>query len=160
MNILPTITRREFARRAQAYLGHTSIRYTTADKGCSLDGFDCSGFIRFLLLDCGIKLDADVRHCNEFFDGFGIFVHQHCATIGDLVFLSRDGVRPTHIGVLLTEAYYIHAPGTTESLVSISPLPTKPIKASTKHPQIYYNNPIGFKRIAVPNGRYMYPLPL
>lgn len=137
---------------AITYIGYPSIHYCGKDKGCDPSGFDCSGFIVYLLCSLHIPLPETIRHCNEFFDSFGVLVHAECATPGDLIFISRDGMRPSHIGIVINKTYYIHAPGNTNSKVCISPIPT--FAPKQKPGMIYCRNPIGFKRITLPNGRW------
>ena len=132
---------------ALSYIHYPSIRYCGKDKGKDPTGFDCSGFIIYLLHELEIPVPPHIRHCNEIFDEFGILIHPEYATPGDLIFLSRDGTRPTHIGIMLNKYKYIHAPGSNNSKVCIDDIPTFTPKPHSH--AIYSHNPIGYKRISI-----------
>ncbi|MFA6463604.1 MAG: NlpC/P60 family protein [Candidatus Paceibacterota bacterium] len=148
------------AEIALKYLGAPSIRYCGPEHGKSPEGFDCSGFIDFCLNELSFPYDKTIRHCNEFFDSFGILVHEDCISCGDLVFFSRDGFRPTHVGIMLDKETYIHSPGTSNSIVSVSEISKEPIVTKrTDHSVIYSHNPIGYKRLVFSNSRWKTLLP-
>jgi len=86
-----------------------------------------------------------IRHANEFWDSYGIAVHDEYRQPGDLIFFSRRGSFPTHIGIVRDEESYIHAPGTSESKVEIGPISYEAIAKSGIERQLYARNPIGFK---------------
>jgi hypothetical protein len=96
--------------------------------------------------------DPQIRHTNEYFDQFGVLVHSGLQHAGDLVFFSRKGFAPTHIGIMISKFQYIHAPGRDESAIGIERLTRKEIPM--KEGQIYNVNPIGFKRLAASKGRW------
>lgn len=118
-----------------------------------IEGFDCSGFVTYLLASIRFPLSRTIRHCSEYFDSFGVLVHQQRATIGDLIFFSRYGDRPTHMGILISPDEYIHAPGVNGTAVRIESYKVEPI-LNTRNNQLYYQNPIGFKRLATGSGRW------
>lgn len=99
-----------------------------------------------------------IRHANEFWDSYGIAVHDEYRQPGDLIFFSRRGSFPTHIGIVRDEESYIHAPGTSESRVEASPISYETIAKSGIKRQLYARNPIGFKspvvKIEQPTYRY------
>ena len=143
------------AEVALKQLDAPSILYKGPQNGISREGFDCSGFIVFCLNEISFPYDKSIRHCNEFFDSFGVLVHEDFFSRGDLIFLSRDGSRPTHIGIVIDKRSYIHAPGVNDSKVCISEIPREIIvPKNTKNSIIYSHNPIGFKRLVIPNGRW------
>jgi len=151
--------RERFAEEALKYFGFPSSPYLGAENGQDENGFDCSGFIVFLLRKIGFPLSEEIRHCNEFFDFFGILIHEEFAGKGDLIFFSRNGLVPTHMGILLSSpvkeiAYYIHSPGKYNKKVIVSNLFKDKIPFAIG--QIYSVNPIGYKRLAVKikNKRY------
>ena len=150
-------SRLAFAKLAILYAGYPSVKYTSPQGGCDTSGFDCSGFVRFLLEQMDFPVETWIRHSNEFFDAFGIAIHRECAGVGDLVFLSRNGLRPTHLGIMVSTMYYIHAPGVSGTKVTVEAFPKGPI-ATEKSERVYFTNPIGFKRLAIVNGRYRYPI--
>lgn len=121
-----------------------------------ISGFDCSGFIRFCLLMNEFPDDIP-RHTSQMFDTFGILVHYEARRRGDLIYFSRDGLRPTHMGILISSSEYIHAPGVNNTNVEIKEITQKAIKWRSEN-QLYFTNPIGVKRLAVSSGRWHIPL--
>ena len=149
------MTKEEFTAEALKYLDYPAMKYREPKIGQDVKGFDCSGFITFLLQT--INFPAPIpRHCNEYFDSFGMFVHKF--QIGDLVFFSlkNGGVYPDHMGIVTSESEYVHSPGKDDTLIKSSALEWKNIKplAGQVNDQIYTLNPIGFKRLTVKEGRY------
>lgn len=86
-----------------------------------------------------------IRHANEFWDSYGIAVHDENRQAGDLIFFSREGSFPTHIGIMYDEDVYIHAPGIAESKVRMQPISYALIAKRGIERQLYSRNPIGFK---------------
>ncbi len=116
-------------------------------------GFDCSGFVTYLIRSINIPLPEDVRHCNQYLDKFGVLIHWEARLPGDLVFFSRNGIRPTHMGIIISKTEYIHSPGTEDNFVKISPLALTQLPP--KYPdQFYFTNPIALKRLAFLNARW------
>lgn len=145
--------REGFVEEAMKYLGLPSVRYRGESHGKSPEsGFDCSGFIVFLLEKLKIPNPLGLRHTNELFDHFGVLVHAELRQRGDLVFFSRNGLVPTHVGILTSPFTYIHAPGKEKTVVECAALKFSGIEPMSD--QIYIMNPIGFKRITIPDGRY------
>lgn len=117
-------------------------------------GFDCSGFVKFVLQSSGLTIPdyigqdgirRPVRHANEFWDSYGIAVHEGLTQQGDLIFFSRNGKFPTHIAILLDDQNYVHAPGIDNSFVERKTFANEQIVSSTDEELIYNRNPIGFK---------------
>lgn len=142
--------------------GFPAIKYKNPLVGNNLNGFDCSGFVQYVLLNSGIGLNYyiksnELRHSEEFFDFFGFLVHEPARLPSDLVFFSRKGSRPTHVGIYLGEDKMIHSPGLEGEKVEITSIKTycKSIEhlmgSEKNYPQIYFENPIGYKRIAINN---------
>jgi len=143
-----------FVSLALSYLNFPAVNYGGQLNGFNTDGFDCSGFVNFLLKEAKYPHNIP-RHASEFFDSFGILVHEQFRSVGDLVFFSnRGGTYPDHVGVMVSEDEYIHSPGRNGKIVCIKRFEQEIIKPSGKAPQIYFSNPIGLKRITVNNGRY------
>lgn len=90
-----------------------------------------------------------IRHANEFWDSYGIMVHDENRQAGDLIFFSRTGLFPSHIGIVRDEESYIHAPGTPESRVTIRAIDYALIAKKSMERQLYSRNPIGFKSPSV-----------
>ncbi|PIR80132.1 MAG: hypothetical protein COU25_01730 [Candidatus Levybacteria bacterium CG10_big_fil_rev_8_21_14_0_10_35_13] len=149
-----SIKRDLIVEEALKWLETPSVLYSSPDVGITPQGgFDCSGFVKFILEKTGVELPPEIRHTSEFFDSFGVLVHLGLQKRGDLVFFSRSGASPTHMGIVTSETQYIHAPGTTNSYVEISELIQKPID-NPSISALYNVNPIGFKRYTIPNGRW------
>lgn len=86
-----------------------------------------------------------IRHANEYWDKYGIAVHDDLVQPADLIFFSRNGQFPTHIGIVRDEETFIHSPGTDKTSVCIEALELEPIKSKRSEGLIYSRNPIGFK---------------
>lgn len=99
----PPGTARAVVERARTFAG-TAYRAG----GSSPDGFDCSGFVQYLYGQAGIRLP---RTASEQFD-VGLSVKASRLVPGDLVFFRTDGRRVTHVGVVVGEDTFIHAPNT------------------------------------------------
>ncbi len=105
----------EILAEAQKYLGTPYIY-----GGASPKGFDCSGFVYYVLKQLGYapyRTPADqIKH--------GSAVAKADLKTGDLVFFSSTGGRSiTHVGIYSGEGQFIHAPN-SRSVVSYSDLTT------------------------------------
>jgi cell wall-associated NlpC family hydrolase len=90
-------------------------------------------------------LQRPIRHANEFWDHYGAYA-QTIPEAGDLVFFSRHGLFPTHIGIMKDEVSYIHAPGNKHTKVVIEDMTEENIVLSQNMGRILFQtNPIGFK---------------
>ncbi len=143
-----------FVSMALSYLNFPAIKYINPNNGMDVNGFDCSGFVGFLLKRAKYPNHIP-RHSNEFFDNFGILIHSQFRDAGDLVFFSnRDGTCPNHIGIMTSRDEYIHSPGKNGKVICVRKFKQKVIKSINEASQIYSSNPIGLKRITINNGRY------
>jgi hypothetical protein len=144
----------KFVLLALSYLNFPAVNYNGRSNGISSEGFDCSGFVNFLLKKAEYPQNIP-RHTNELFDSFGIFIHDQFRNAGDLIFFSnRDGTCPKHVGVMISKDEYIHSPGRNGKVICVSKFEQKVIEFEGKAPRIYFLNPIGFKRITIKDGRY------
>lgn len=143
-----------FVSMVLSYLGFPATRYNGQFNGCNVDGFDCSGYVGFLLKQA--KYPEHIpRHANELFDGLGILIHEQFREPGDLVFFSnRGGTYPDHVGIMISRDEYVHSPGKNGEIICVRRLEQKIIKPRNKALQIYFSNPIGFKRITINRRRY------
>lgn len=131
--------------------GYPSVKYRSPEQGRSPEtGFDCSGFVTFVLHEVGVGL-PDIRHTNEYFDAYGIYVHD--PKPGDLIFFSKKGYAPTHMGFVYDQDHFIQAPGHDHRVVEVTKWLTAPPTGSGEH-RIYTRNPIGFKRPALKTHRW------
>lgn len=143
-------------KEASRYIGAPARRYKSREQGMGVhEGFDCSGFVTFLFTNLNIPLSEGIRHCDEYFKYFGDFVHEGLQRGGDLVFFSSNGIFPTHMGIMTDKNHFIHAPGQDGQAVRIDPIIKKPIPIHEAYvvKQIYSSNPIGYKRIVIPELR-------
>ncbi len=90
-----------------------------------------------------------IRHANELWDNYGIAVHDENKQPGDLIFFSRSGNFPSHVGIVYDEELYIHAPGIDESSVGVRSISYEAIARRGLERQLYARNPIGFKTPSV-----------
>lgn len=111
----PTVSGSQILAEAQKYLG-TPYRYG----GASPSGFDCSGFVYYVLKQLGFspyRTPADQMQQ-------GSPVEKANLKTGDLVFFSNTGGRSiTHVGIYAGGGQFIHAPN-SRSTVSYSDLTT------------------------------------
>ncbi len=92
-----------------------------------------------------------IRHANEFWDHYGASI-QTPPEGGDLIFFSRHGLFPTHIGIVRDEESYIHAPGTAHTKVSVEKIAVQRIVAAENMGRVLFStNPIGFKAPTLPH---------
>jgi hypothetical protein len=144
--------RRKLAIEALKYVGSHAIYYDGPEKGMSpTEGFDCSGFPTFLLKEVGFPNPENLRHVNEYFDRFGVFVHYGLQDAGDLVFFSWGGIYPRHMGILVSPERYVHV---HQGKRRIEARNLKQRIIEPTEGQIYNVNPIGFKRPAIRNDRF------
>lgn len=150
------------------------MRYRGPEYGMDpSQGFDCSGFVLHCLRQLrerypAILIPNDIRHANEMFDRMGIVVHSQLASPGDMVFFSRTGRMPTHVGFIYQVDQFdglvmIHAPGLPDTHVETAPIECGSIPVTSTSGRIYAYNPIGYKRLTYSdptiNPRYQIPLP-
>ncbi len=139
---------------ALKWLNYPSSKYSDRLGGMSPEeGFDCSGFVSFILAKTGVEVPPEIRRTNEYFDKFGILVHFGLHRPGDLIFFSKKGQAPKHMGIVLNKHQFIHSPGMNERFVKIDNIKISPINSDLQN-LIYNTNPIGFKRFAIPDGRF------
>lgn len=143
-----------FVSMVLLYLDFPAIKYNGQFNCCDVSGFDCSGFVKFLLKQAKYP-DPIPRHANELFDVFGILIHEQFRDAGDLIFFSnRGGIYPDHVGIMISRDEYVHSPGKNGKIICVRKFEQKIIKPRNKASQIYFSNPIGIKRITINNGRY------
>lgn len=157
---------------ASSLIGELSVRYVYGhpEWGRSPEqGFDCSGFVTFVLTQAGLSVPEfmgqdgrprPIRHAGEYWDHYGVMVHEDARLPGDLLFFSRRGTYPTHIGIVRDEESYIHAPGRNATKVSVEGIKKEAIMLPPKDGfrRLYTTNPIGYKAptIASPHPTYRY----
>jgi cell wall-associated NlpC family hydrolase len=165
----PVITKEEVVKVALSCLGSPAIIYKNSQTGLTPEGFDCSGFITYVLTECGLAVPK-IRHVNRYFDAYGVFVHEENRQAGDLVFFSGTGIFPNHMGMMIDRDTCIHAAGRRSPVVMLEPYveispAIIPQVSHYKYPDaasLYSRNPIGFKRPTIQtdvgNTRYQLPI--
>lgn len=150
------MTKREkIVETARKYIGYPSLNYhSDLSVGYDDKGFTCSGFVHFVLTESGIEIPDNIKHAREFFDFFGVPVHEDKVKPGDLVFFTRHGEYPNHVGIVISNNEYISSPGLRKGKVKIKKIENG-YKSHIDHENpktLYPENPIGYKRVATPNG--------
>lgn len=92
-----------------------------------------------------------IRHANEFWDHYGVNV-QTQPEPGDLIFYSRHGLFPTHIGIVRDSESFIHAPGSNNTKVVVESIVQEDIPVRDNGTRVLHTrNPIGYKAPTVPH---------
>ena len=173
MSFIPNITQESFldaqniirptiVQVACEFLGFPASNYEGYLRGQSPDqGFDCSGFVLYVIRQAQNKIPSlivsdGIRHANEMFDRLGVLIHDEERLPGDLIFFSRKGLLPSHVGIYLGQTeenkeYFIHSPGRNDTRIRINQFNDSPLPLLHEK-QIYRKNPIGFKRLTMQNG--------
>ena len=76
--------------------------------GNSPDGFDCSGLVQYSYLQAGVELPHGTRLLLRTTET----VPRRETRAGDLLFFDEDGKRSSHVGIVLAEGEFVHAPAT------------------------------------------------
>jgi cell wall-associated NlpC family hydrolase len=158
MNLTPDQFTKPWVKLALEYQGRPSMKYAGPDVGNTPESFDCTGFVQYCLLQSGFKLsmpgkERQIRHSEEMFDFFGVAIHPEVRQEGDLVFFTKNGLKPTHVGIYLADNQMIHSPGgggPKVGLKSIADYVEKSkfnkIDLNDGKSRLYVRNPIGYKR--------------
>lgn len=153
--------RARMVERAFAMLGTTSHRYRTPEQGTGDDGwYDCSGLIWRLVQDAYAEepVDPEIpRHANEQWRSYGEPCDYAHRAPGDLVFFAsrrKNDIRIIgHVGLVVADDLYIHAPGKDNTVVALGELPREQVVLPDIRPQdLVTKTPAGIKRISEPIG--------
>lgn len=87
----------------------------------------------------------ETRHASQLYDYYGIHKHLGMHQEGDLIFFSKNGLVPTHVGIVRDDETYIHAPGKDNTCVTIDRIAKEAIRQVVRGRGLYLVNPIGFK---------------
>jgi peptidoglycan DL-endopeptidase CwlO len=87
-------------------LEHTGVAYRNG--GTDPSGFDCSGFVHYVFGRHGIDVPRQVR--DQFH--MGARVDRSRLRPGDLVFFTTVAPGASHVGIVVNEAEFVHAPST------------------------------------------------
>ena len=101
---------REIAEYALGYLGS---RYVYG--GASPAGFDCSGFVAYVLRNFGISV---TRNASGQYRDNGYLIDKADLYPGDLVFFSSNGHRSvTHVGIYIGDNEFVHSSTSTTGVI-------------------------------------------
>lgn len=100
---------KEIAYVAMDYLGG---RYIWGGNNLEV-GVDCSGFVRQIYKKCGIDLSGASYDLVR----YGTTVSKEDLTYGDLVFFTSGGSGIGHIGIYVSNDYFIHSQNTKTGIV-------------------------------------------
>ncbi len=102
-----TAAGRDIGRRLAARgLDLRGVRYRWG--GSSPSGFDCSGFVYYLLRD-QFGLKNLPRRASEQYYNMGSPVDKEDLEVGDLVFFTTYKAGPSHVGVYIGDGNFVHA---------------------------------------------------
>ena len=87
--------------------GQAGVRYVLGGASPAV-GFDCSGLVEYVLHQHGVVVPRTTA--DQF--AHGLEVDRSETSPGDLIFFSTTGPGPTHVGIVLEDRQFIHAPGT------------------------------------------------
>lgn len=137
--------RQQIIKESIKYIGQASIKYRWPD--IDENWFDCSAFVTIVLKKFGLDLPG-VRHSYEYFDTYGVNVHEETKQPWDLIFFSKKWIIPTHMWILISDNEYIHAPGKEGTFIKIDTIEKERIETTSAN-KLYDYNPIWFKRISL-----------
>jgi cell wall-associated NlpC family hydrolase len=76
------------------------------DGGADPSGFDCSGFVTYVFAQQGLFVPRTVSEQYA----LGSAVDRAALEAGDLVFFSTTTRGPSHVGIAISDAEFVHAP--------------------------------------------------
>ena len=77
--------------------------------GIDPNGFDCSGFVKYVFEQHGVAMPRDTRRQFEVGDD----VHPAALEPGDLVFFSTIAPGASHVGIVVGGDQFVHAPNSS-----------------------------------------------
>jgi cell wall-associated NlpC family hydrolase len=105
-------------RIAATALEYRGVPYRSG--GATPAGFDCSGFVRYILARYGREVPRQTR---EQFTA-GVRVSRDALRAGDLVFFSTVAPGASHVGIALDDDEFVHAPS-SRGVVRVERLTTE-----------------------------------
>ncbi len=97
----PPAKGQELAGAARALIG---VPYLNG--GTTPEGFDCSGFVRYVFAEFGITVPRNVRDLAA----IGERVERDRIRPGDVIFFAIDGRTISHVGIAVSPGTFVHAP--------------------------------------------------
>lgn len=77
--------------------------------GATPEGFDCSGFTQYVFAQVGTRLPRDTREQYQ----KGATVGRDALQPGDLVFFATTSKHVSHVGIVLDDTHFVHAPSSS-----------------------------------------------
>ena len=74
--------------------------------GTDPSGFDCSGFVQYVFAQHGLAMPREVQQQYK----FGETIDPKDARTGDLIYFSTVGEGATHVGLVVDDEQFVHAP--------------------------------------------------
>ena len=99
-----TTVGQKIASYAQDFIG---VPYVWG--GSSPSGFDCSGFVQYVMRSCGYTVGRGTDA--QYFNGDGTYVSKDALVPGDMIFFfgTYDTTGTSHVGIYIGDGQYIHA---------------------------------------------------
>ena len=69
-------------------------------------GFDCSGFVQYVFAELGVAVPRSVRDLAA----AGERVDRNRLRVGDVVLFAIDGHTVSHVGIVVSDDTFVHAP--------------------------------------------------
>ena len=95
-------------------MGFRGVPYRNG--GSDPSGFDCSGFVQYVFAQHGLALPREVQQQYR----FGDTVDVKDAKTGDLIYFSTVGSGATHVGLVVEDGQFVHAPS-SKGVVRVEP---------------------------------------
>jgi len=89
--------------------------------GNTTAGFDCSGFVTYVLKNFGITV---TRQSAGMYRDNGVSINKSDLLPGDLVFFSRNGSTVSHVGIYIGNGQYVHSTSSGRVGVIVSSMNT------------------------------------
>lgn len=99
----PVTRGRELAAVAESLIGSPYL-----NGGTTPDGFDCSGFVRYVFAEVGITVPRSVGDLAA----AGDRVELDRLQPGDVLFFAIDGHTISHVGIAVSADTFVHSPST------------------------------------------------
>jgi len=97
-----------------AELGKTFVGDRYVWGGTAPGGFDCSGFVTYVMRQHGIRV---TRTASNQYKNDGVKINKSDLAAGDMVFFSSNGRSVTHVGIYIGGNKFVHASSTRKGVI-------------------------------------------